>query len=51
MKIAQPGFGDFLADVRVSRLKGKRCDSKEVHWLVQFVTVPDTSRLIVNSKV
>jgi len=32
-------------------LKGKMCDSKEMNWLVQFVTVPYTSRLIVNSKV
>jgi len=50
-KLGQAGFGDFLGDTRVSRLKGK-CDyNKEVYWLIQFVTMPDTNRLIVNSRV
>jgi len=30
VKLAQAGFGDFLTDTRVSRLKGKRDDNKEV---------------------
>ena len=30
VKLAQTGFGDFLADSGVSRLKGKRVDNKEV---------------------
>ena len=30
VKLAQAGFGNFLADARVSRLKGKRDDNKEV---------------------
>ena len=38
-KLAQAGFGDFLADVRMNRLKGKCDDNKEVYWLIQFVTV------------
>ena len=42
VKLAQTGFGDFLADARVSRLKGKCDDNKELYWLIQFVTVPDT---------
>jgi hypothetical protein len=50
-KLAQAGFGDFLADAHVSRLKGKCDDNNEVYWLIQFVTVPDTNRLTVNSKV
>ena len=50
-KLAQAGFGDFLADARVSSLKGKCDDSKEVHLLIQSVTVPDTNRLTVNGKV
>jgi hypothetical protein len=29
VKLAQAGFGDFLADTRVRRLKGKRDDNKE----------------------
>jgi len=29
-KLAQSGFGDFLADSSVSRLKGKRDGNKEV---------------------
>jgi len=28
VKLAQAGFGDFLADTRVRRLKGKRDDNK-----------------------
>ena len=31
MKLSQAGFGDFLADTRVSRLKGKRDGNKEVY--------------------
>jgi len=31
VKLAQAGFGDFLADTRVSRWKGKRVDNKEVY--------------------
>ena len=50
MKLAQAGFGDFIADARVSRLKGKCDDNKEVYWLMQFVTVPDTNRLTVIAK-
>jgi len=42
MKLAQVGFGDFLADTRVRRLKGKRVDT--------ILTVPDTNKLIVNIK-
>ena len=30
MKLTEAGFQDFLADTRVSRLKGKRDDNKEV---------------------
>jgi hypothetical protein len=41
---------DFVADARVSTLKGKCDDNKELYWLIQFVTVPDTNRLTVNSK-
>jgi len=51
VKLAQAGFGDFLADTRVSRLKRKRDDNKEVILLIQFPTVPDTNKLIVNIKV
>jgi hypothetical protein len=28
-----PGFGDFLADTRVRRLKGKRDDNIEVYFV------------------
>ena len=31
MKLGQVGFEDFLADTRVSRLKGKHDDNKEVY--------------------
>jgi len=31
VKLAQAGFGDFLADTRVGRLKGKCGDNKEVY--------------------
>ena len=31
VKLAQAGFGDFLADTGVSRLKGKRDGNKEVY--------------------
>jgi len=51
VKLVRAGFGDFLAEARVRRLKGKCDDNKEVYWLIQFVTVPDTNRLTVNSKV
>jgi len=33
VKLAQAGFGDFLANTRVSRLKGKRDDIKEVYFV------------------
>jgi len=33
VKLAQAGFGDFLADTCVSRLKGKRDDNKEVYFV------------------
>ena len=49
MKLAQAGFGDFLAEVRVSRLKGKCDDNKEVYWLIESVT--HCNRLTGNSKV
>jgi len=32
-KLAQAGFGDFLAETRVSRLKRKRDDNKEVYFV------------------
>ena len=35
-QLAQPGFGDFLADALVSSLKGQCDDNKEVFWLIQF---------------
>ena len=50
MKLAQAGFGDFLADTRVRKLKGKRDDNKEVYFVIKFLTVPDTNKLIVNIK-
>ena len=31
MKLDRAGFEDFLADARVSRLKGKRDGNKEVY--------------------
>ena len=48
MKLAQAGFGDFLVDTGVSRLKGKRDDNKEVYFVD---TICNTNRLTVNSKV
>ena len=51
MKLAQAGFGDFLADGRVSRLKGRCDDNREVYWLIQLLIVPDTNTLIANIKV
>jgi len=33
VKLAQAGFGDFLADTRVNRLKGKRDNNKEVYFV------------------
>ena len=50
MKLAQAGFEDFLADTRVGKLKGKRDDNKEVYFVIKFLTVPDTNKLIVNIK-
>jgi len=32
VKLPQAGFGDFLANTRVSRLKRKRDDNKEVYF-------------------
>ena len=48
MKLAQAGFGDFLADTRVRELKGERDDNKEVYFVITFLTVPDANKLIVN---
>jgi hypothetical protein len=31
VKLTQTGFGNFLADTRVSRLKGECDDNKEVY--------------------
>ena len=31
MKLGQAGFGDFLVDIGVTRLKGKRDGNKEVY--------------------
>jgi len=39
---------DFLAGIRVSRLKGSVTNIKSCILLVQFLTVPDTFNLIVN---
>jgi len=47
VKLSKVGFGNFLADTRVSRLKAKRDNNKGVYLLIQFVTVLDTSKLIV----
>jgi len=33
VKLAQSGFGVFLADTRVRRLKRKRDDNKEVYFV------------------
>ena len=33
VKLAQAGFGDFLADTRASRLKRKRDDNKKVYFV------------------
>ena len=33
MKLAQAGFGDFLACTCVSRLKGKHDNNKEVYFV------------------
>jgi hypothetical protein len=35
-KLAQSGFGGYLAEALLSRLKGNCDDNKEVYWLVQF---------------
>jgi len=48
VKLAQAGFGDFLTETRVTRLRRKRGDNI---LLIQFLTVPDTNKLIVNIKV
>jgi len=50
-KLAQVGFGDFLADSGVSRLKGNVTIIKRCILFSQFVTVPGTNKLIVNIKV
>jgi len=34
VKLAESGFGDFLADTGVSRFKEKRDDNKEVYFAV-----------------
>ena len=36
VNLGQAGFGDFLADSCVGRLKGRCDDNKEVYWLIQF---------------
>ena len=52
MKLAQAVFGDFLADTHVSKLKRKRdYNKKRCILLIQFLTVPDTNKLIANIKV
>ena len=33
MKLARAGFGDFLADIHVSSLKGKRDGDKELYFV------------------
>ena len=33
MKLEQAGFGDFLADTRARRVKGKRDGNKEVYFV------------------
>ena len=33
VKLAQAGFGDFLADIRVSRLRGKRDGNNGVYFV------------------
>ena len=33
VKLAQAGFGDFLADTRVRKFKGKRDGNKEVYFV------------------
>jgi len=33
VKLAQAEFGDFLADTRVRKLKGKRDDNKDVYFV------------------
>ena len=54
MKLAQAGFGDFLAmflaDTGVSRLKGKRDGNKEVYF-VDTICNSAGHNLIVNIKV
>ena len=52
MKLAQAGFGDFLADTRVRRVKGKGNVAiiKKCILLIQFLTVPETNKLTVNIK-
>ena len=47
MKLAQAGFGDFLADTRVRRVKGNVTIIKMCILLIKFVIVPDTNKLIV----
>jgi len=50
VKLVRAGFGDFLADARVRRLKGNVTTIKRCILLIQFVKVPDTNKLIVNFK-
>jgi len=52
VKLAQAGFGDFLADTRVRRVKGKGNVAiiKKCILLIQFLTVPETNKLTVNIK-
>jgi len=40
VKLAQAGFGSSLADICVSRLKGKRDDNKEVYF---FYTISNSA--------
>ena len=50
VKLAPAAFGVILADTRVRKLKAKRDDKKKCILLKQFLTVPDTNKLIVNIK-
>jgi len=50
VKLAQAVFGVFLADTRVRMLKGNVTIIKGCNLLIQFVTVRDTNKLIVNIK-
>ena len=50
MKVAQAGFGDFLAGTCVSRLKGKRDGNKEGDF-IDTICNSAGHRLIENIKV